>query len=377
MEKRGQVDHGITAHTPRIAVIDAIRGFAIAAIFLIHTSNHFLLNEFPIEQNHCIAMLDAGLKELLYFLFEGKSYIIFALLFGFTFALQADRYSKKRTDFAKLMFWRMLLLIGFGILNAMFFAGGDPLVFYALSMLLVIPFRNIQTKHMMLLTSILLLQPMDVIHHFIPLWSDSYIIEYGKLSEVLKSGDMIETFYSNITTGLKACLLWALQTGRFGQTIGLFFLGILCYRFNLFAENQRWSRYYALWGGITVVLYLVKQNVASFVVMYYNLFFAITMVALFIQLFNRYNHFRYFKLMAIYGRMSLTNFIAQSILGALLFYPWAFNLAPSLGVSVSLLITLCLILVQIAWSRYWLQRNKKGPLESLWHRLTYLPFKAK
>ncbi|MFI3267651.1 MAG: DUF418 domain-containing protein [Rikenellaceae bacterium] len=371
------MDNGLVK-TNRLVVIDSLRGFAIAAVFLIHTTNHFLSGIFPAESDLFCADLDVFLKNLMYFCFENKAFCIFALFFGFTFALQKDKFTPKvakiaakTVNFKTFMVKRIALLVLFGILNAAFFAGGDPLVFYALCMFIVIPLENLKTKWIAFLTVVLLIQPTDVIHSFVPLWEYTYYDEYGKISEVLMTGDMFDTFWANITYGLKGCLLWALQEGRFVQTLGLFMLGILAYRLGWFRNTEKWSRKYILFILTTILLYIVQKYCIDFFKMYYNLAFTASIIAVYAHLFNKFGNVGIFKHFSVYGKMSLTNFVGQSIFGAILYYPWALNLGVKLGVTVSLLITIVLIVMQIAFSHLWLRKHRRGPLEELWSRLTF------
>lgn len=58
----------------RINAVDALRGFAISAIILIHSSNHFLYSGIPKSSPEWLLQLDEILKSFLYFIFEGKAY---------------------------------------------------------------------------------------------------------------------------------------------------------------------------------------------------------------------------------------------------------------------------------------------------------------
>lgn len=139
------MDNGLTG-IGRINAVDALRGFAISAILLIHSSNHFLYSGTPQCSSEWLLQLDEILKSFLYFIFEGKAYSIFALLFGFTYALQLEKRISKGMDMKYRMMWRMFLLALFGFFNAVFFAGGDPLIFYALCMIPVIFLRHAGNK---------------------------------------------------------------------------------------------------------------------------------------------------------------------------------------------------------------------------------------
>ena len=87
---------------PRIDVIDALRGFAVMAIVLVHSVEHFIFSVYPENQPAWLAAIDQGVFAGIFALFAGKAYAIFALLFGFTFFLQSDNQKRKGKDFGYL-----------------------------------------------------------------------------------------------------------------------------------------------------------------------------------------------------------------------------------------------------------------------------------
>ena len=78
------MEHALQSR-PRIEVVDALRGFAVMAIILLHNIEHFNLYNFPEATTDFMKALDKGVWDTLFFLFSGKAYAIFALLFGFSF----------------------------------------------------------------------------------------------------------------------------------------------------------------------------------------------------------------------------------------------------------------------------------------------------
>jgi len=74
----------------RLHVVDALRGFAIVSIMLLHNLEHFDFYFFPQNLPVWMKALDKNIWDTMFFLFSGKSYAIFALLFGLTFFIQSD-----------------------------------------------------------------------------------------------------------------------------------------------------------------------------------------------------------------------------------------------------------------------------------------------
>ena len=78
-----------------------------------------------------------------------------------------------------------------------------------------------------------------------------------------------------------------------------------------------------------------------------------------------------FRLLAKPGRMALTNYIAQSLLGVLLFYGIGFGLGTTFTLWQVELTAIALFLLQILCSHLWLLSFRYGPFEWFWRMLTY------
>ncbi len=77
-----------------------------------------------------------------------------------------------------------------------------------------------------------------------------------------------------------------------------------------------------------------------------------------------------FSPLALAGRMALTNYIAQSVIGTLFFYGYGFS---HWGMSRAwqLVFVMVVFALQVVFSRWWLARFRYGPLEWLWRWATY------
>ena len=87
----------------------------------------------------------------------------------------------------------------------------------------------------------------------------------------------------------------------------------------------------------------------------------------------------FFTMLAAPGRMALTNYISQSLIGILLFYGLGFGLGTQFGLIYIELTALSVFFVQIVLSRLWLRYFRFGPLEWSWRICTYgkyYPIKA-
>ena len=73
-----------------------------------------------------------------------------------------------------------------------------------------------------------------------------------------------------------------------------------------------------------------------------------------------------------FGRMSLSNYIIQSIIGSSIYYGWGLGIYKYTGATYGILIGLILTILMGKFCKYWAQNHKQGPLETLWHRATWL-----
>lgn len=130
----------------RIDVVDALRGFAVVAIMLLHFIEHFIYSVYPEAGSQTVKPINQGVLDTLFFVFAGKSYTFFALLFGFTFIVQQHNQEVRGNDFSGRFAWRPVILMAFATLNAAFFPGGDVLLLFAIMGFVMIPLRKFSQK---------------------------------------------------------------------------------------------------------------------------------------------------------------------------------------------------------------------------------------
>lgn len=76
-------------------------------------------------------------------------------------------------------------------------------------------------------------------------------------------------------------------------------------------------------------------------------------------------------LFAPMGRMALTNYISHSVILTSIFYGYAGGYFGEISRAPQMLIVLGIIILQVRFSRWWLQHYAFGPLEWLWRCLSY------
>ena len=382
----------------RIQVVDALRGFAVIAILLVHSVEHFIYPVYPdVEQQaNWLTILDQTIFTLTFGLFAGKSYAIFALLFGFTFHIQFSNQQKKGFDFGWRFVLRLALLSLFAALNAAFFPGGDVLLLFVCVGGFLVLVRHWQDKHVLILSIFLLLQPIEWFHYIMSLVNSDYTLPnlgvgplYGEVISQVKTGEWLPFLKTNLWTGQKASLFWAIGAGRFFQTAGLFLLGLYIGRRQLFISTRTnirsWVKILIVSAIIFAPLYmlkvtwyddttdkLIKRTIGVIFDMWQKLAFTFVLVASFILVYQNETVQKKTQNLSFYGKMSLTNYVSQSIIGALIFFPIGLNLAPYTGYTISLLIGFMIYIFQVRFCKWWLSKHSHGPLEYLWKKATWI-----
>ncbi|WP_289661475.1 DUF418 domain-containing protein [Flavobacterium panacagri] len=385
----------IANNPKRIEVVDALRGFALMIIVLLHCMQHFDIDYIPEYLPESIKTLDSIVASVFSYLFAGKAYAIFAFLFGFSFFIQNENQKKKGKNFRPRFLWRLILLFCFGIFNTIFFAG-DILMLYAVLGIVLLLVSNLKTKYVFGIAIFLLLLPLEWYKVFNLLFNSEYVIKessrsfYSYQTQLyLKGNSFVDVVIGNLTTGRISSFLWNWDTGKCFQTAGLFVLGTLAGRKQLFLTSKVnfifWKKTLRYALIIVAILLIIRINIYSsfenktladsimlIVTSWANFAFTFVLISLFILFYAKEKTQKVLEKLVPYGKMSLTNYVLQSIVGSVLFYQYGLGLFKYTGAVFSLMIGIVLFLLQLAFSNWWLKNHKQGPLEFIWHKLTWI-----
>ncbi|MCU6500156.1 DUF418 domain-containing protein [Rugamonas sp. A1-17] len=380
------------ANSSRLDVIDALRGFAIVSIMLLHNIEHFDFYFLPAGLPAWLVAVDKMIWDSLFFLFGGKSYAIFALLFGLTFYIQDHNRALRGEDFRARFAWRMVLLLGFGLFNSMFYHG-DILSIYAVLGLALIPVARLRSGAVLCIAGLLLLLPHAWLEFYQALPNPDEKLAnpaswayFGRAEKYMAHGSAFDVWMGNLTNGKIGVIRWSWENGRIFQIPALFMLGMLAGRNGLFISstvNKTFWRKALLIAALAFIpLYLLKSNpdlwhigaavrrpLLEIVTSWSNVAFMAVLVSGFTLLSYAGNWLSIFSPL---GRMSLTSYVVQSIIGTSIYYGFGLGMYQYTGASFALAIGLTLAVLQRQFSVWWLARHKQGPLETLWHKATWI-----
>ena len=379
----------------RIDVADILRGVAIGGIILIHFIEQLNFYVFPEPSSPFWGAVNQGVWDTVFFLLAGKMYAIFAMLFGLSFFIQHDNQAQKGVDFRPRFLWRMVLLFMFGLFDLLFY-NGDILCVYAACGVLVIPLIRASDKVLKAIAFLLLLQPIELVYVIIgaidpsasPLDLGS-LDHFNAVAVAQEHGSIFDVAIAGLRHGQQVNFLWAIENGRLTQTIFFFLVGIMLGRRRIFYNE---GNNLALWKKVLrgaavafIILvplyYIVPKQFDSACIsnslnvmlnMWKNLSMMLMIVSGITLLYYQTDAKKWLIKIAPYGKMSLTNYLSQSIFGAMLFYNWGFGLFRYCGHTVALMMGAGFILLQYLFCTWWLKNHRRGPFEELWARLTWI-----
>lgn len=379
----------------RIDVADILRGIAIAGIILIHFQEQMNFFMFPQPKSDFWAAVNTGVWDTIFFLLAGKMYAIFSILFGLSFFIQHDNQAQKGVDFRPRFVWRMFLLMLLGIFDLLFY-NGDILFIYAVCGLLIIPLVRASDKVIWFFLILMLIQPVELIYLIkgiidpsampMDLGSGKY---YGAIMASQSQGNILDVAIAGLKYGLPANFLWAVENGRMTQNVLFFLIGIMLGRKRLFyneGNNLRtWKK--ILIGSLIAFAVLlplykilpglsdarcVSNSLSVALNMWKNLAMMFFYVAGITLLYYNTSARNWLVKIAPYGKMSLTNYLTQSIFGAMLFYNWGFGLFRHFGHTADFFLAIAFVALQFMFCTWWMKHHKRGPFEQLWANATWM-----
>ena len=385
-----------TTAKERYVVIDALRGLALLGIALANFPEFALWTFLSADEQSAMstAGVDRIVRFLQYMLVDGKFYTIFSLLFGVGFALILSRHP------VSLFVRRMAILTVIGVCHLMFIWSGDILLLYAIGGLLLPLCLRLNDKQLLMLAACLILIPVgldalteyagfDFAGPFYNLWwteASRQGITEENFATWLRDADSYPQMFAFLLQG--ACeRIWEFVSGhRLPKVVGLFIIGYLIGKHQLYAKLdeyhsllRRLCRYALSWGLPASALYAWSATEGHpWGLTIHSLLYTVSVIplafgyiALFCLLYMRCPTNKVFSWLAAPGRMALSNYLSQSLIGVLLFYGLGFGLGCSMGLIYIELTALVVFVVQIVVSGWWLQWFNFGPLEWIWRMLTY------
>jgi uncharacterized protein len=376
----------------RITLVDSLRGFALMGLFLVHSIELFEL--------YWKNPVDSKVHDVIFFLFAGKAYAIFAMLFGISFFIIMDKQAQKGVDFRMRFVWRLVLLFMMGTLNSMVYSGEVLQVLAGYGFFMVLAYR-VPNRWLIATAIFFLLTPQLMYHHWaamhnLPGANDkpySWIL-YEHAYEMWSNGSLTQVLAFNLTTGSLSKWFFFFDGSRGFQLFGLFLIGLVLGRIGFLVHPITFTRMRkqlfvgAILGSIIFfsaqkyISGLPKEfwpegNMGKFYLEelvngYFCLAFMTILVLSFVALYQKQIGQKVLGILAPAGRMSLTIYVTQSLCGVPFFYGYGLGMYDKISQANALMLGMTFFTLQVLFAHWWLKRFHYGPLEWVWRAATYL-----
>ncbi|MFP3410605.1 DUF418 domain-containing protein [Bacillus sp. SIMBA_074] len=373
----------------RVEFVDAIRGFALFGILLVNiTLIQFGLfaNEKP---TYIFGKLDESANWFIQFFGTQNFISLFSFLFGLSIILLQKSIIAKGRKFFPTYIRRISILLLLGFIHGTFVWSGDILFAYGLIGIFLMMFINRKPKTLLIWATILLAlitlmsyqtDPNTNINDFAP-----YIEKEHKVHETGSYMDHVnfrltenpfEYIGINGFFGLVFISIFAIIFMS-----PLFLLGMYVGKKGwLFEIDKHIPSIKKIWLITSIFSFTIK-TLAMFVkhpilIMLQDGLTSVTMTFFYgstiILLFHYKKASRLLTYMANMGKMSVSNYLAQSIIATTIFYAYGFGLFGKIGYFFGILLTIGIYTIQLLVSTYWLRKYRMGPVEYVWRLGTYL-----
>jgi len=391
-----------TDQNQRIEILDVLRGFALLGIIfnnMLYFSGYVYTSYDNLKQ-----ILDFQLNENMFYFLDivitAKFYTLFSILFAVGFYIQLNKHRGDSADFLKIYRRRLLILLFIGLFHSLIWSG-DILFFYAIMGFILILFCNIRSKNLICWSLFFILLPFLIDLTFLPFFQSTDIdsaensIPVVHLSfpdmnpevvlNTFQNGTIGEVFILNIHNIVWKYLSY-FPSGGYFKFLGIFILGYYLASIGFFTEKSKSTLLLitSLIVGLsaTISANVMAGNPYQFPPTLYNIlykfleltgqiflcFFYITSLFKIIQTSQGK---RVLKYLIPVGRMSLTNYLVQTIIMIFIFYNFGFGLFGRVGLITTSVIVILVLIIQIIFSNIWVRHFRLGPFEWLWRSLTY------
>jgi uncharacterized protein len=410
---------GPVAEAERLTAVDVLRGVALLGILAMNVVTFawpFSAYENPdLSGGPSLANRAAWLVNEV--VFSGKMMSLFSMLFGAGLVLMADRAEGRGVRFAGVYYRRILWLLAIGLVHAYVVWSGDILVAYAVSGLFLFFFRAMSPGRLIALGAVLIVGSSLVFPVFglglglmkglgtlaersvdpsaVPGgvgmaegWREARAM-FAPTEEQFEGyrGGFWEVFRHR---AVESFSFQAFFLTIFGWGIaGRMLLGMGLMKLGVFSAGRS-SRFYwtmlAVGYGVGLPMTIfgaadlwrtdfdpIRGSVlGSSLVMMAMVPVALGHAAAVMLAVKAGALPRLTARLAAVGRMALTNYLVQSLIGTSLFYGYGLGLFGKVDRPGLWLIVLAVWALQLWYSPLWLSRFRFGPMEWLWRSLTYM-----
>ncbi|REB11628.1 DUF418 domain-containing protein [Sporosarcina sp. BI001-red] len=361
----------------RVGTIDGIRGWSLFGILLAN----LLIFQYGIFGKDEIGYFNLSSTNLGFYYFtkifiEGAFMPIFTFIFGYSLILMKKSLERKQLRVKWHLFRRSIILMGLGLLHSTFLWEGDILLMYGIMGICLLPF--VMRKPKTILIWVVILFSLITAVSLVDSDGDFKLTSEAKMTSYLNE---TMTIYSSGTySEIKDHRLNKdpMELGVGEGAVMLLLLPLLLspmFLFGMYAAQMKWflnpikeKRNYL--AGLLILIpigLLLKSTPYLFDELNMEPLGGIVLPIGYICLVAfAYSKFpRALTVFENVGKLSLTNYILQTVICTFIFYGYGFGLFAKLGVAAGVVLGVVIFTCQIVVSTLYLRYFKQGPLERL------------
>lgn len=361
----------------RVKLIDSLRGGSLLGILLANLLI-FQYGMFGKDYLEQLAVLDEGAYLFTKIAIEGSFMPIFTLLFGYSLIKFVESVKKKRFKSRWHLIRRSIGLLALGFIHGTFLWEGDILSIYGIMILCLLLFIHRKAKTLFIWSGVIFLLVTALSYGTVEETKEEKAdtAAYIKQAQsVYSSGSYSEVkdFRNNVLPPGFDDPIFIFFLALFAPLVyaPMFLLGMGLAKIRAFQSFERERKWY-VFGSIFVPIGLICKGL-SFVETEWSgillqggaTLLALGYVCLIACLFSLGYFPRVFKVFESVGRLSLTNYLMQTVICTTFYYGYGFGMFGELGVFNGLLFGLCLFGLQCLFSTLYLRKFKRGPIETL------------
>lgn len=357
----------------RNSSIDLIRTAALIGICVVNLPYLALSDNDPINIS---TTYDHTAAFLIEFLFQGKFFLLFSLIFGWGIEIQARSAERAGVPLSRRYFRRMLGLAVLGCLHATLVFTGDILLLYSVLGVLIWPLRTLSARGLVKVALLMVLIEIISIGLIVYLLSST-----EDMAPVYSLGGAFsEATLARLEEWPHAFAFMFLYQGPLA--FGAMLLGLAAAKSNFFAHRSAgqhklgralpWLLPLALAINCFSALVAYETNLMGLIGLLSIAIGAPMLSAVYLYLLLRCGQwFRLPNVLIEAGRNSLSAYVTQGILAGLIFSSYGLNLFDVFGNAALLPIAIALALLAMILTGLIAQHWGRGPLEAVLRRITY------
>jgi len=369
----------------RVEFIDSLRGFSLLGILIVNMLNFQYDYDFEkmFESSFWGQEFGVYVTEIL---FQGSFYPIFSFLFGYSFIKLIESTKARGLNTNAIVVRRGFGLIVLGMLHYIFIWNGDILLYYGACTFFLMMFLSSRIKTMLIWSGVLGALSLVIVPYMMKLvyGTDELLTDvyakgaYGDilLSRITVEDDMLIV---TIILAIVSITLMPILGFLFGTiSVGPFaLLGMAIGKKGHLTEEDRGMAYRRGWVWMIVVGLALKCATfidapwSEFVMILGGYVLAIGYIQAFIVFYYSKAAQGLKRLLAGLGRLSLSNYLAQSIICTTIFYSYGLGLFGQMGSMFGLLLALGLYTAQLFISYLYLKKWRRGPVEWMMGKWVY------